>query len=185
MHPDFDPQPTLRNGDLALRPLARDDFEDLYAVAQDPGIWAGHPAKNRHERAIFEPYFHMLCTSGGTLAIKATQTDQIIGCSRYYAAPDQPNSVSIGFTFLGRAWWGGVTNFTLKTLMLDHAFAQVSSVWLHIDPSNIRSQRATAKLGAVHAYDKDIGLGGKSGLWQCWRLNQENWAQTKAARPNS
>ncbi|MFK7838279.1 MAG: GNAT family N-acetyltransferase [Sulfitobacter sp.] len=175
MHPDFDPQPTLENDHLTLRPLAPNDLDPLHHVASDPAIWAGHPARNRHERAVFEPYFNMLLATQATLAVTLADTGQIIGCSRYYTAPDHPGSISIGYTFLGRAWWGGPTNRAMKSLMLTHAFAHVDAVWLHIDPSNIRSQKATAKLGAVHAYDADLGLGGKSGLWQCWRLDRSAW----------
>lgn len=177
MHPDFDPQPILKSETLILRPLAANDLDPLYAVANDPELWAGHPAKNRYERDVFEAYFASLLAPGETLAVTLADTGQIIGCSRFYAAPDHENSISIGFTFLGRSWWGGAYNFEMKRLMLDHAFAHVDEVWLHIGPTNIRSQRATAKLGAVHAYDSEIGPGGNTGLWQCWRLDKSVWQQ--------
>ncbi|MCX7557939.1 GNAT family N-acetyltransferase [Sulfitobacter sp. F26204] len=186
MHADFDPQPILRDPLLCLRPLNAADLEPLYAVANDPLLWAGHPATNRHERRVFTPYFDMLLASRTTLAATLADTGQIIGCSRYYTAPDHEKAVSIGYTFLGRNWWGGDTNFAMKRLMLDHAFACVETVWLHIDPANIRSQCATEKLGAVCAYSANIRLGGKDGFWQCWRLDRAVWAQTNAryrARP--
>lgn len=181
MHPDFDPQPILTDDRLALRPLLTSDLDPLYAVANDPTLWAGHPAKDRYQRQVFEPYFNMLLEAGTTLAVTLADTRQIIGCSRYYAAPDHANSISIGYTFLGRDWWGGKVNFAMKRLMLDHAFTCVDTVWLHIGTTNIRSQRATAKLGAVLAYEANIKLGGKDGIWQCWRLDAEVWGQTKAA----
>lgn len=182
MHPDFDPQQTLSNDTLTLRPLTAADRDPLYRVANDPLLWAGHPAKNRHERAVFDPYFDMLLTTNSTLAACLANSGQAIGCSRYYAAPDHPDTVSIGYTFLGRDWWGGQFNFAMKTLMLDHAFRTVDTVWLHIDPSNLRSQHATAKLGAVHAYDANLNMGGKEGVWQCWRLDRDVWADIKAAK---
>lgn len=183
MHPDFDPQPTLRSDTLLLRPLLPNDLEPLFGVANDPALWAGHPATDRHKRDVFEPYFNMLCATGGTLAISDAKTGAMMGCSRYYAAPDHADSVSIGFTFLGRAWWGGSVNFAMKTLMLNHAFACVDAVWLHIAPTNIRSQRATAKLGAAHAYDSTLGPDGADGLWQCWRLDRDVWEHVYRSRP--
>lgn len=182
MRPDFDPQPTLSDALLTLRPLIADDLEPLYAVAKDPEIWAGHPARTRHERAVFEPYFGRLLGTGTALAVTLNGTDQIIGCSRYYEAPDQADSVAIGYTFLGRDWWGGTTNFAMKSLMLHHAFGVVDSVWLHIGPSNIRSQKATAKLGAVMAREGQMALWGVSGIWQSWRLDRADWDRIIAAR---
>lgn len=175
MHPKFDPQPTLEGVDICLRPLGIDDRNALFAAASDPAIWAGHPAKTRHERAVFDPYFDSLLASGGTLAVTERDGGRVIGCSRYYEAPDHPGSVSIGYTFLGRDHWGGDTNRAMKALMFAHAFEVVDEVWLHIDPSNIRSQRATAKLGAEHGYDGKLTMGGKSGVWQCWRITRAAW----------
>ena len=45
---DFDCQPVLRGKLVALRPLRREDYDALYAVASDPEIWEQHPVK-RHE----------------------------------------------------------------------------------------------------------------------------------------
>jgi len=57
--------------------------------------------------------------------------------------------VEIGWTFLGRAYWGGRYNGEMKRLMLDHAFRSVNRVIFVIGPDNRRSQRAVEKLGAV------------------------------------
>jgi RimJ/RimL family protein N-acetyltransferase len=86
-----------------------------------------------------------------------SQTNKIIGCSRYYVSPNQPDSISIGFTFLHHRYWGGATNSELKRLMLNHAFECFAEVWFHIAPSNIRSRKATAKLGAEHVGGRGTG----------------------------
>lgn len=124
---------------------------------------------------MFTRYFDFLLKTGSTLAIIDPRSAKHIGCSRYYAAPDQPGSVSIGFTFLGRPYWGGTTNFELKRLMLNHAFETVSEVWFHIDPTNLRSQKATAKLGARHAYDATLDLSGTPAPWMCFCLTTSAW----------
>ena len=173
----FNLQPTLVSETLLLQPLEADDFEGLYAAARDPETWAGHPAKNRFERDVFRSYFDFLSGNGGTLVAVDRSSDQIIGCSRYYAAPDMPGSISIGFTFLKNAYWGGAWNFGMKKLMLGHAFDSFSEVWFHIDPTNIRSQKATAKLGAEHVYDATLALGKDPADWKCYRLTQAAWGQ--------
>jgi N-acetyltransferase len=178
VNPIFNPQPRLFSSALELRPLKPDDLESLYLVASAPEVWEGHPAKDRHQREVFVPYAQSLLDSGTTLVVIDSQTDKVIGCSRYYVSPDQPDSISIGFTFLHHTYWGGATNFELKHLMLSHAFKSFAEVWFHIAPSNIRSQKATAKLGAEHVGDAVLDLSGSATLWMCFRLARETWEKT-------
>lgn len=182
MHPQFDPQPTLTGPTLRLRPLQAGDLEPLHEVANDPSLWAGHPATNRYQRVVFEPYFETLLASRATLVATLIDTGQIIGCSRFYTPPEEDQGISIGYTFLGRAWWGGAFNHDMKALMLAHAFEHVDHVWLHIDPANLRSQRATQKLGAFKVGEGPLNMAGKQGVWQTWRLEQTAWAMTLSNR---
>lgn len=182
MRVDFDAQPELASGLLALRPLRATDFDDLFAAAGHPEVWAGHPVKDRYRRDVFETYFDFLLGTGSTLVVIDRASGKIIGCSRYYEAPDQPDSISIGFTFLNHAYWGGGVNFELKRLMLDHAFKTFPEVWFHIGPDNIRSQKATAKLGAEHAYDATLNLSGTPTLGMCFRLSRDAWQRTRDER---
>lgn len=179
---DFDPQPEIMGDTLTIRPLRRQDFGELFAAASHPEIWAGHPARDRYKREKFEPYFDVLLGSKSALAVLDRPSGHIIGCSRYYVAPDQPDSVAIGFTFLNHAYWGGGTNYQLKQLMLDHAFKTYPEVWFHIAPTNIRSQKATAKLGAEHAYDASLDLSGTAAPWMCFRLSRDAWDRVRKNR---
>jgi len=173
----FDAQPTLTGDALLLRPLAAQDFDGLYAAASDPGIWAGHPVTDRYKRPVFQGYFQALLDSGATLVILDRTSTEMIGCSRYYVAPDMPDSIAIGFTFLTREYWGGATNRALKALMLEHAFASFPEVWFHIAPGNRRSQKATAKLGAEFVHDATLTLADTPSLWKCYRLTRQDWRE--------
>lgn len=62
--------------------------------------------------------------------------------------------------------------------MLEHAFKMVDEVWFHINPTNLRSQKATGKLGAEFAYEAVLDLGGKAVLWKCYRLGRGAWGST-------
>ena len=127
----------------------------------------------------------MLLKKGGTLVIIDIASDNIIGCSRYYVAPDQPDSICIGFTFLNNAYWGGTTNFAVKQLMHTHVFETFSELWFHIGSNNLRSQKATGKLGAVHVYDAMLDLsGGGAALTKCYRLTKDAWEKVCATHPN-
>lgn len=171
----FDDPPTLIGKTLRLRPLQADDLDALYAAASDPQTWSGHPATERYRREVFEPYFQFLIQAGGCLLILDRESGQAIGCSRYYPVPDQPDDIGIGFTFINHRYWGGTTNRELKTLMLGHAFQRFERVWFHIAPSNIRSQKGTAKLGAQLAYAAELDLSGTLTQWLCYELPREHW----------
>ncbi|MEP3277526.1 MAG: GNAT family N-acetyltransferase [Stappiaceae bacterium] len=171
----FNRQPVLTDGALLLRPLERTDFEPLFAAASDPKIWEGHPANNRHEPDVFRRYFDERLKTQSTLIIIEECTQQAIGCSAYYTAPDMPDSISIGFTFLTRKHWGGKTNRQVKDLMIAHALKNFDAVWFHINLSNIRSQKATVKLGAKHVYTGTIDLSGGPTQWMCFKIDRNDW----------
>jgi len=172
---DFDIQPILNGPRLTLEPLRPDHRDTLYLAASDPDIWAQHPARTRHERAVFDPYFDFLLQAGGTLVVNDRDAGRVIGCSRFYNVPDQPGEWAIGYTFLHTDYWGGGWNRELKTLMVDHAFGHVSRLWFHIAPDNIRSQVATTRLGAVFEYDADLDLGTGPVPTKCYTLTPDNW----------
>lgn len=176
----FDPQPSLAGSGLTLRPSQGSDRAGLMQAASDPLIWAGHPARDRHESAVFAPYFDMLLASGSALTIRDSDA-HIIGCTVYYTDTNAPTRLSIGFTFLVRAHWGGDTNRVVKRLTLGHLFASSSEAWFHISPDNQRSQTATTRLGAVFTHEADIDLGGGANRWRFYCLTRENWQENDSA----
>lgn len=178
----FDPQPVLEGRGLRLRPLVLADREGLYTAASDPLIWEQHPARTRHERVVFDGYFDHLLSTGTALAVWHKDAGRIIGTSSYYSTPETPPARSIGFTFLERAFWGGATNFDLKSLMIEHILNHFDAVWFHIGPENFRSQKATAKLGATPEEPRRLDLGTGESDYICLKLTREAWrAKTCAA----
>jgi RimJ/RimL family protein N-acetyltransferase len=145
----FDLQPKLQGELIELRPLLSGDFDDLYTVASDPLIWGQHPAKNRHERKVFEKFFLESLDSGGSLIVIDSNNKKIIGSSRYNEYNPDKDEVEIGWTFLERSYWGGVYNKEMKRLMLQHAFNYVNKVIFLVGVQNMRSQQAVIKIGAT------------------------------------
>jgi RimJ/RimL family protein N-acetyltransferase len=145
----FDLQPTLTGTLLELRPLRPEDFDDLYAVASDPGIWEQHPVSDRYKRDVFEGFFREALASGGAFVVIDRRTGRIIGSSRYYRLDEARGEIEIGWSFLARAYWGGAHNREMKELMLRHAFRYVNAVVFLVGPNNLRSQRAMEKIGGV------------------------------------
>lgn len=140
-------QPTLENDLVLMRPLKVDDFEKLYQVASDPLIWELHQNKDRWELKVFKEFFKGAMDSKGAFVIIDKATHNIIGSSRYRRPDTSDEAVEIGWTFLGRDYWGGKYNRSFKSLMIEYAFRHFEYVLFHIDQHNFRSQRATIKLG--------------------------------------
>ncbi len=141
-------QLTTLGATLALRPLAADDFDALYAVACDPDIWTVHPEPLRWRLDVFTGFFAKACNDGA-LIVAERSSGAIVGSSRYYEWAPALEEVAIGYTFLARRLWGGAANAELKRLMLDHAFQYAKRVWFHVGVDNIRSRRAMEKIGAT------------------------------------
>ena len=146
----------LQNELIALFPLKEEDFEDLYTVASDPLVWEQHPNKWRYQREVFRNFFEGAMLSQGAFLIRDKATDEIVGCSRFYDYNEKEKSVLIGYTFIGRKFWGKGYNEALKKLMLENAFLFVEKAYFHIGACNIRSQKAIAKIGAVKVDEFEV-----------------------------
>jgi RimJ/RimL family protein N-acetyltransferase len=145
---EFDLQPAITGTLIAIRPLAAEDFDALFAAASDPLIWEHHPESDRYEKTVFQRFFDGAIESGGAFAVIELRSGRIIGSSRYWNLKPSESEVEIGWTFLERAFWGGRYNAELKSLMLDHAFRFVERVVFVVGETNLRSQRALQKIGA-------------------------------------
>lgn len=177
----FDKQPTLTGDRLLLRPLRAEDYDAIYAAASDPLIWEQHPARNRHEPAVFKALFDESLASGGTLVAIDRTTGRIIGWSRYHGDDEAASEVEIGWTFLARVYWGGIYNGEMKLLMLAHAFAALRTVLFVVGTGNVRSQRAVEKLGATRRTEVRVNAnGGESHVYE---LTAEAYAAARSVIP--
>jgi N-acetyltransferase len=145
----FELQPLLKGKLLKLRPIRRDDFDELFKTASDPLIWEQHPNKDRYKKEVFIEFFREAIESGGALICIENRSGKIIGSSRYYGFDEIKSEIELGWTFLARKYWGGIYNKEMKELMLNHAFRFVDNVVFKIGLNNFRSQKAVEKLGAV------------------------------------
>jgi RimJ/RimL family protein N-acetyltransferase len=145
----FDLQPHLRGELIELRPLAPNDWGELFAIASDSLIWEQHPEPDRYKEEVFRIFFKDAMASGGAFVIIDRKTQQIIGSTRFYGYDAEKSEIEIGWTFLARKYWGGQYNAEMKRLLLNHAFRFVESVVFFVGEDNVRSQKAMEKLGAI------------------------------------
>ena len=145
----FELQPHLKGGLIELRPLKPDDWDELFAVASDSLIWEQHPERDRYKEDAFRVFFKEALESGGAFVIIDRKSRQMIGSTRSYGYDPEKSEIEIGWTFLGRKYWGGRYNAEMKRLLLNHAFKFVETVVFFVGEDNVRSQKAMEKVGAI------------------------------------
>lgn len=175
----IDIQPThLENDRVKLVPLQETDFEALYAVAADPLIWEQHPNPDRYKREVFLNFFKGAMESRGAFLIKNAQTEEVIGCSRFYGFDQDTDSMHIGYTFFSRSCWGKSYNAEVKRLMLDYAFGYVSNIIFHVGSDNKRSRKAIEKLGSEPIEEKTVAYYGEEPRMNCiYRLSKKQFQE--------
>jgi N-acetyltransferase len=177
---NFNIQPTLENDKVILYPLQEDDFEALYAVASDPRVWEQHPNKDRWKREVFTTFFEGAIQSKGAFKIVDKATGEIAGSTRIYDYNEQDNSILIGYTFFGTAYWGKGFNPSVKSLLLNYLFDFVSQVHFHIGASNVRSQIAIGRLGAKKTGELEVAYYGElPKLNYIYSIEKEEWLASK------
>jgi N-acetyltransferase len=145
--PDF--QPTLVGPTITIRPIAPDDWPELFAAGSDPEIWKVHPVPDRYTESGFRKFFDSAVSSKMGFVFVDRASGRLIGSSRYYGYDSGLSEIEIGWTFIVRSHWGGRANREVKRLMLDHAFTFVDIVVFWVGDTNWRSQGAMTKIGGV------------------------------------
>ena len=145
--PNF--QPTLIGPTITIRPIATDDWPEVFAAGSDPEIWKVHPVPDRYTEPGFRKFFDGALDSKTGFVFVEQSAGRLIGSSRYYGHEPELSEIEIGWTFLARSHWGGRANREVKRLMLDHAFSFVNTVVFWVGDQNWRSQGAMTKIGGV------------------------------------
>lgn len=144
-----DLQPVLTGERVVVRPVRAGDWEEMYAAAADPAVWAQHPESDRHLEPVFRRFFDGALACGSGFAIVDRSSGAVIGSSRYHGHDPERREIEIGWTFLAARYWGGAYNLEIKKLMLDHAFRFVDTAVFWIGVENRRSRRAMEKIGGT------------------------------------
>lgn len=152
---DFTKNIVLENSRVRLRPLEPTDFEALKAVAFDPEVWqftttraddtlslAAYLAAAGQDRQAERRY---------AFAIVDRATGQLAGSTSYYNIAPDDQRLSIGYTWVGRAFQRTGLNRAAKHLLLSYAFdgLRYERVELETDSRNLQSQQAMRRMGAT------------------------------------
>ena len=139
----------LENEIVKLRQTKKEDFDKLFKLAGNKEIWNQHSNKDRYKKRVFLEYFNQgLKNEFGSLVIISKLDKKIVGWTRLYDFDENSPKVKIGYSFLGKPYWGTNINYYSKKLILNHLFSFLEHVCFDIFEKNIRSQKAVKKLGA-------------------------------------
>jgi len=192
--------PALAGSKVRLEPLTL-EHADGYLAAAGTGEqaaevfrWLTPPGTTLNQPAtIDEARAHILTA----LAARArgqrlpyAQLDAItgafIGTTSFYEVDPVARSISIGHTWLARAYWGAGHNVESKLLLLAFAFESLQAVrvvW-HTDIKNERSQAAIARLGATREGVMRKHRLRRDGSWRDtvqYAMTDDDWPSARVA----
>ena len=140
----------LENEIVKLRQTKQEDFDQLFNLGGKKEIWEQHSDKDRYKKSVFLEYFNQgLKNEFGSLTIISKDDGKIAGWTRVYDFDEKQPTVKIGYTFLGKSYWGSNINYNVKKLILNYLFSFLDLVCFDIFEKNFRSQKAVKKLGGV------------------------------------
>ena len=174
---------------VRLEPLERRHEPNLIAIAGDDEIWR-----------YFSSYVGTPDDMHGwiaTLLDKAARgtdapfvtieraTGTVVGATRVMDIQYENDTVEIGGTWLGRAWWRTALNSESKYLLLRHLFDTIGCrrVSLKTDLLNARSQQAIERLGATREgvlRKHMIVQGGRSRDTVYYSIIDDEWPAVRA-----
>ena len=141
----------LRDETVVLEPIGEQHTDAIRAACNsDPDIWSIYPI-NLYAGS-FDASFAFLRSRPNWFgfAVISVPRSEVVGMT-HFIDPTIFGVVEIGATFITPMARGTGLNGAMKTLMIDHAFANgFEKVEFRIDTRNTRSMAAAAKLGAFH-----------------------------------
>lgn len=152
--------PTLAGRHVTLRPLRQDDADEWLPALGDEQtareLWAWMPTPvPTTDAAAHQVVADHLARQQARQSVCFTQIDnatgELAGLTTYYDLNPALRTLAIGWTWIGKPYWGGGVNPESKLLLLQRAFDDLGAarvVW-HVDIRNERSRAAVLKLGAV------------------------------------
>lgn len=153
------PGTLLAGRTVELRPVELErDGADLFAALDDERVWAHMARRPGSPEEYVEQLARAIAEGRMPWVVRLREPqcglpeDSVVGTSSYLDVSVSDARLEIGSTAYAPAAWGSRVNPETKLLLLRHAFEtlRVGRVQLKTDVRNARSQRAIARLGAVH-----------------------------------
>ncbi|UPT68185.1 MAG: GNAT family N-acetyltransferase [Sphingobacteriales bacterium JAD_PAG50586_3] len=150
------PHPSILSGDIVeLRPLGKEHFAELDALAKEPRIWEFYTVNGGNSESLMKAMQSGLDDRDKGLqypfVIYHKEHKKLIGGTRYLDIQALHNKLEIGWTWLHPDYWKTAVNLECKLLLLTFAFETlgVYRVQFKVDVLNMRSRKAVEKIGGI------------------------------------
>ena len=154
--PAFLPGPVTLDGRLVrLEPLTLAHVPGLAAVGLDPELWRWTKDRPTDVATLGAYVERALAAAADGREVPFVQleraTGRPIGSTRFLNIARDDRRLEIGYTWIGRAWWGGGFNPDAKRTLFAHAFDALGAhrVEFKTDALNGRSRAALRAIGAT------------------------------------
>lgn len=151
----FEDDIILEDSAVLLRPVTTADADGFRAIFFDPPLWEYTVSKittdDELNAFITESKTNITNKIRRAFAIIDKTSGEIAGTSSYGNLSEIDRCVEIGWSYLGRKFWGSPVNSHAKFLLLQYAFEQMNMnrVEFKTDDDNPRSGRALLKIGCT------------------------------------
>jgi N-acetyltransferase len=170
---------------VVVEPLGPEHTDGLIAAATDPAMFRWMPVDMASSSDALREWVATALANAraGTeapFAIRASDTGEILGSTRFLNLALEHLRAEIGWTWLTPSRWGGGVNIETKLLLLDHAFetAGLRRVEFRTDARNERSRGALTALGTSFEgiFRKHMVLpDGGARDSACYAIVDDNW----------
>src|SRR5690606_13395418 len=151
----FDKEIILEDEKVLLRPVISSDIDGFRNIFFDPAIWEHTVSKIANEEELLsfinEAPLNKQNKIRYTFTIIDKHSGEIAGTSSFGNYSEYDSCVEIGWSYLGRKFWGSHVNAHVKFLLLRCAFEELNlnRVEFKTDDANPRSGRALLKIGCT------------------------------------
>ncbi|MBO3749470.1 GNAT family N-acetyltransferase [Streptosporangiaceae bacterium NEAU-GS5] len=158
----------LENSVVRLEPLSPGHVPNLFAAGRDDEVWQHLPTHVPRGEADVATWVSAQIAKPTCVPFAVIYAGRAIGSTSYHDVGGWDDSIEIGSTWYGRAYWRTAVNTACKVLLLDHAFDTLGMVRvvLKTDIRNLRSQAAIERIGGVREGVLRRQYRRKDGTWR-------------------
>jgi RimJ/RimL family protein N-acetyltransferase len=183
--------PVLLRGDsVELRPLEKENLDELFKVACNPDIWK-LTSVDYSNPDIFYPNFNAALNDRDNgkaypFLIVDFKNSLIIGTTRLLEVYPLDKKIEIGVTWIDTPFWGTGVNLECKFLLLRYCFEHLfaNRVQFRAKADNARSRSALEKIGAafegIQRKDK-IEPSGNPRNTAFYSITNDEWPDVKSS----
>lgn len=170
----------LENSVVRLEPLTLAHVPDLYAAGRDDEVWEHLPHHTPRAESDLAGWVSRQLAKPGCVSFAVIHQGRAIGSTSYHDIGGWDESIEVGSTWYGLAYWRSAVNTSCKVLLLDHAFDVLGMVRvvLKTDIRNLRSQAAIERIGGVREGVLRRQYVRKDGTWRdsaYYSILDEEW----------